>query len=85
MSKVIGELSFEAMCAELQRDTQKKGIAGFSIRQICDATGKTKESVAEMLRRAIADGRAECVGRIQIKAIDGTYRMSPAYRVLKKK
>lgn len=81
--KVIGSKSFAEMLASLQRD--KPQAEGFTTREICEAANINIRSLTDILRRAIAAKQVEYAGKKYVTCNDGVDRLSPCYRLVKRK
>lgn len=77
-------VSFDEVLIEIERLTKERGSSGFTISDMAEETGRTKEWCRDKLGKMIRAGVAQCVGRTTRPAIDGTNRNIPAYAIVKK-
>ena len=67
--------------AELDRVAHENPEAeGYTITELIFALGVCELTVRRWIKRAIHDGRWECSGKKQIRAMDGRRMLSPCYR-----
>jgi hypothetical protein len=87
MPKVIGEVPFEKMLAELQIASakQRQPVEGFTMSEVTRASNKSLSVVQRMVRDAVKAGRAQFAGKRHEAGIDAVERPVPVYRLVKAK
>jgi len=79
------QYELEELLKQLEEARRQTGAKGFTTGEIVELTGWSAKKVREALRLGQKAGRIKCTGRRYEAGIDGVYRPTPVYDLVKEK